>query len=88
MADSQGAVSFSDLETIPREHWPDILSNIEHYNIVPFNGSNQDDGVQEQYSFDHKSASWTPSGSPDDLLKLKSQQSPFIVNGQTYPEYE
>ena len=53
--DSQGAVSISDLETIPREDWPDILQNIEHYNIVPFNGSNQDE-IQEQYSLDHKSA--------------------------------
>ena len=60
MGNSQTAVSIEDLETIPRENWPDILSNIEHYNIMPFNGSNQDD-VQEQYSFDHKSASWTPS---------------------------
>ena len=49
---SQGAVSISDLETIPREDWPDILQNIEHYNILPFNGANQDE-IQEQYSIDH-----------------------------------
>ena len=34
--DFQGAVSILDLEKIPRENWPDILSNIEHYNIMPF----------------------------------------------------
>lgn len=76
-------IRLEDLEEIPRDEWPDLGSAA--YQAFPLNSSLQE-GSFTQTDFDEPFAV-----DPDTLYQVPIDDpkwSPFVVNGQTYADYE
>lgn len=74
---AEEAIRIEDLDAIPREQWPD-LSKLE-FKVAPLTNYPVD-GLRDSYEDQYFESFQVPKDNP--------LWSPFIVNGETYADFE